>query len=170
MIVMLALAFALFLFAVVALVGDAAYLYVWSARVQAAAQNAAQAGANSVDPRFLYGQSVHLVDLGTAGGLMAFERGCVQIGDQSAQLTLPGGAGQTANDPQPTGNGVRCVSNGCAVYASVEKTVHLPLPLFSDTAVVRGVSYAAPVVGASTAAPSNCAAGAWVTVNPGAIP
>lgn len=170
MIMMLALAFALFLFGMVAMVADAAYLYVWSARVQAAAQNAAQAGANSVDPGYLYGHSGHLVDLGAGAGLMAFERGCVQVGDQSAELTLPGGSAQTANDPQPAGNGVRCVSNGCAVYSSVEKTVRLPLPLFGDTVVVRGVYYAAPVVGASTAAPSRCTAGAWVSAPPSALP
>jgi hypothetical protein len=56
MIMMLALSFALFLFGLVALVADSAYLFVWSARVQAAAQNAAEAGANSVDPQYLYGQ------------------------------------------------------------------------------------------------------------------
>jgi len=170
MIMMLALAFALFLFGIVVLVADGAYLYVWSARVQAAAQNAAQAGANSVDPHYLYGQSDHLVDLGASGGLMAFERGCVQIGDESAQLTVAGSAGLTADSPQPTGNGVRCVSDGCAVYASVEKTVHLPLPLFGDTVVVRGVYYAAPVVGASTAGSGSCMREAWLSADPSAIP
>jgi hypothetical protein len=170
MIMMLALAFALFLFAIVALVADGAYLYVWSARVQAAAQNAAQAGANSVDPHYLYGQSEHLVDLEASGGLMTFERGCVQVGDESAQLTDASGQAETAGTPQPRGNGVRCVSNGCAVYASVEKTVHLPLPIFGDTVVVRGVYYAAPVVGATTAAPTRCARGAWISADPAAIP
>jgi hypothetical protein len=170
MIMMLALAFALFLFGIVVLVADGAYLYVWSARVQAAAQNAAQAGANSVDPHYLYGQSDHLVDLTASGGLMAFERGCVQIGDESAQLTAAGSAALTADRPQPTGNGVRCVSDGCAVYASVEKTVHLPLPLFGETVVVRGVYYAAPVVGATTAASGRCVREAWLSAGPSAIP
>ncbi len=82
MIMMMALAFALFLFSMVVLVADSAYLYVWSARVQAAAQTAAQAGANAIDPQYLYGQSDHLVDLGGSGALMAFERGCVQVGDE----------------------------------------------------------------------------------------
>jgi hypothetical protein len=170
MIMMLALAFALFLFGIVVLVADSADLYVWSARVQAAAQNAAQAGANSVDPLYLYGQSDHLVDLNASGALMAFERGCVQVGDESAQLTLPGGTALTADSPQLHGNGVRCVSDGCAVYASVEKTVHMPLPLFGDSVVVRGVYYAAPVVGATTAAPGHCVRAAWVSGDPSAIP
>ena len=167
---MLALSFALFLFGIVVLVADGAYLYVWSARVQAAAQVAAQAGANSVDPQYLYGQSDHLVDLATSGGLMAFERGCVQVGDESAQLAEAPGVGETANDPQPRGNGVRCVSDGCAVYADVEKTVSLPLALFGDTVVVRGAYYAAPVVGASAAAPNHCVRSAWVSADPSSIP
>ncbi len=170
MIMMMALAFALFLFGIVVLVADGAYLYVWSARVQAAAQNAAQAGANSVDPHYLYGQSDHLVDLEGGGGLMAFERGCIQVGDESAQLTDSQGVAKTADSTQLKGNGVRCVSDGCAVYASVEKTVHLPLPLFGDTAVVRGVYYAAPVVGAARAAQTRCVRGAWVSADPATLP
>ncbi len=170
MIMMLALAFALFLFGIVVLVADSAYLYVWSARVQAAAQVAAQAGANSVDPQFLYARSDHLIDLSASGGLMAFERGCVQVGDESAELADSAGVAETADRTQPNGNGVRCVSDGCAVYASVEKTVHLPLPLFGDNVVVRGVYYAAPVVGASVASPTRCAPGAWVSANPATIP
>jgi hypothetical protein len=170
MIMMLALSFALFLFALVALVADSAYLYVWSARVQAAAQNAAQAGANSVDPQYLYGRSGHLVDLAASGGLMAFERGCVQIGDESAQLTDGMGAPETADGDQQKGNGVRCVSDGCAVFASVEKTVHMPLALFGDSVVVRGVYYAAPVVGATSAAHGRCIRGAWIRSDPSTLP
>jgi hypothetical protein len=170
MIMMMALAFALFLFGLVALVADGAYLFVWSSRVQAAAQNAAQAGANSVDPQYLYGQSDHLVNLAGSGGLMTFERGCVQIGDESAQLTDTAGVAVTADTPQPAGNGVRCVSDGCEVYASVEKVVHLPLPLFGDSVVVRGVYYAAPVVGATSATSSACRRGAWVSVAPASLP
>lgn len=167
---MLALSFALFLFAIVVLVADSADLYVWSARVQAAAQVAAQAGANSVDPHFLYGQGTHLVDLSGNGGLMAFERACVQVGDESAELTDAGGNPTSADQAQPQGNGVRCVSDGCAVYASVEKRVRLPLPLFGDTVVVRGTYYAAPVVGASAAAPPRCTRGAWLRVEPASLP
>lgn len=170
MIMMLALAFALFLFGLISLVADAAYLFVWSSRVQAAAQNAAQAGANSVDPQYLYSQSDHLVDLDASGGLMVFERGCVQIGDESAQLTGAGGAAETADMPQPAGDGVRCVSDGCEVFASVEKTVQLPLPLFGESVVVRGVYYAAPVVGATSAAPTPCTRGPWVNAAPATIP
>lgn len=166
MIMVMALAFALFLFGVIALVADAAYLYVWSARVQSAAQVAAQAGANSVDPQYLYGDSGHLVNLGPDGGLMAFERGCVQVGDESAQLTDHAGVGLTADSPQSTGGGVRCVSDGCRVYASVEKTVHLPFAFGGDSVMVRGVYYAAPVVGAQSAADGQCTAGAWASVAP----
>jgi hypothetical protein len=53
---------------------------------------------------------------------------------------------------------------------AVEKTVQLPLPLFGDSVVVRGVYYAAPVVGATTAAPAHCARGAWVSGDPSAVP
>lgn len=170
MIMMMALSFALFLFALVALVADSAYLFVWSARVQAAAQVASQAGANAVDPAFLYAAGDHLVDLSASGGLMTFERGCIEVGDRSARLTQASGAALTADGAQPTGNGVRCVSDGCSVYASVEKTVSMPLPLFADTVVVRGVSYAAPVVGAVSAAPARCTPGAWVNAAPSALP
>ncbi len=65
---------------------------------------------------------------------------------------------------------MRCVSDGCAVYASVEKTVHLPLPLFGDSVVVRGVYYAAPVVGATRAAPDPVRPRAWVSADPASIP
>lgn len=169
MIMVLALAFALFLFGVVALVIDTSYLYVWSARAQAAAQVAAQAGANSVDPQYLYGQSDHLVNLGSDGGLMAFERGCVQVGDESAEIVDGSGRGRTADSPQPPGDGVRCVSDGCQVFASVEKTVHLPLPFFGDSVVVRGVYYAAPVVGAQSAAAVRCTARAWAEGPPATV-
>ena len=80
------------------------------------------------------------------------------------------GAALTADAPQPVGNGVRCVSDGCAVYASVEKTVHLPLPLFGDSVIVRGVYYAAPVVGATRPAATACTHRAWVSVAPASIP
>lgn len=169
MIMMLALSFALFLFGLIALVADSASLFVWSARVQAAAQNAAEAGANSVDPHYLYGQSSHLIDLASSGASLVFERGCVQVGDESAQLTTAGAA-ETADTAQPTGNGVRCVSDGCTVYASIEKTVPLPLPLFGSGVVVRGVAYAAPVVGATAAAPSTCVHGTWINASPATIP
>ncbi len=58
-----ALGFSLFLFGLTCLVADSAYLYVWSGRVEAAAQLGAQSGADAVDPRFLYAQSVQVVDI-----------------------------------------------------------------------------------------------------------
>ena len=109
-------------------------------------------------------------ELEASGGLMVFERGCVQVGDESARLTDSGGAAETADSPQSQGSGARCVSDGCAVYASIEKTVHLPLPLFGETVVVRGVSYAAPVVGATVAAQQHCVRGAWISADPATIP
>ncbi|MHB8717983.1 MAG: hypothetical protein ACYDAC_03700 [Candidatus Dormibacteria bacterium] len=157
-----ALAFALFLVGLVALVVDAATLDVWASRVQTAAQVAAQAGANSIDPRFVYGASSHLVDLDGAGSLTAFERGCVQSGDQTASLTDTAGRTLSADSVQASGNGVRCASDGCRVYALVEKTVHLPMPFFGDTVVVRGAFWAAPVVGGTQALPVACTAQAWV--------
>ena len=169
-IMMFALSFALFLLALVALVADAAALYVWSARVQAGAQVAAQAGANSVDPQYLYSQSGHLVDLSPSGGLMTFERGCTTVGDASAELTTASGTPLTADAPQPPGNGVRCVSDGCSVYAEIARTVQLPLPLFGDGIVVRGTYYAAPVVGTTTAAAGHCTAGPWLSEPPSALP
>jgi hypothetical protein len=95
---------------------------------------------------------------------------CTAKGDESAQLTAVGGAAQTADAAQPAGCGVRCLSDGCAVYASIEKTVRLPLPLFGQSVVVRGVAYAAPVVGATTAVQHNCVRGAWISANPATIP
>lgn len=94
----------------------------------------------------------------------------MQVGDESAQLTGTQGSALTAASAQPKDNGVRCVSDGCAVYASVAKTVHLPLPLFGESVVVRGVYYAAPVVGATAAAPGLCVREAWVSADPSAIP
>ena len=97
---MFALAFALFLFSVICLVADSAYLYVWSGRVTAAAQLGAQSGADAVDPRYLYEQpgpcvppapacAVQIVDINPQdreGALFAFQRACIQAGDQSAQM------------------------------------------------------------------------------------
>ena len=163
----MALSFALFLFGVFALVVDASTLDVWAARVQAAAQVAAQAGANSVDPAYLYGSGDHLVDLGGAGSLTVFERGCVTAGDQTAQLTGAGGTPLTADAAQAPGNGVHCDSDGCRVFALVERTVRLPMPLFGDTVVVRGTYWAAPVVGTVRAQGFACAAQQWVPRAPG---
>ena len=84
-----ALGFSLFLFGLTCLVADSAYLYVWSGRVTAAAQLGAQSGADAVDPRFLYAQSVQVIDINPAdmqGALYTFQRACIQAGDQSAQV------------------------------------------------------------------------------------
>jgi hypothetical protein len=179
------LAFALFLFAVTCLVADSAFLFRWSSAVQAAAQLAAQSGADSVDPRYLYGQTqpcppphqgqqcaFSIVDTSPqdrSGTLFAFQRACIQAGDQSAHIPrnapselAPKG---TVDSQQP--EGTACASNGCQVFAMVTRSVHLPIPLpgFPDSVLVRGTYYAAPVVGALTAQ-SSCAGGAWLPAPP----
>jgi hypothetical protein len=180
-----ALGFALFLFSLTCMVADAAYLYVWSGRVQAAAQLGAQSGADSVDPRYLYGRPgsctapapggacpVQIVDISQQdrqGTLYAFERACIEAGDQSAQVPLDPAHPSVlkrAGDPQQP-DGTACGSDGCQVYAVVSRVVHLPIPIpgFPDTVTVRGVGYAAPVVGTSVAT-SVCTGSAWVPLPP----
>ncbi len=179
--IVFALGFALFLFSLVCLVADSAYLYVWSGRVEDAAQLSAQSGADSVDPRFLYNETgacsagacaVQIVDISAQdrqGTLYAFQRSCIQSGDQSAQI--PRGPDnnvvlKTADDAQVP-EGTLCASDGCRVYAEVTRVVHLPIPLpgFPDVVTVRGTGYAAPVVGTDVAT-SACTGTAWVPAPP----
>ncbi len=181
-----ALGFALFLFSLTCLVADTAYLYVWSGRVQSAAQLGAQSGADSVDPRYLYAQerscpapgsadacSAPIVDISAQdrqGALYAFERACIQTGDQSAQVPRDSANPstlKTADDPQ-TPDGTSCASDGCRVYALVSRVVQLPIPLpgFPDTVTVRATAYAAPVVGTNVAG-SVCTGTTWVPQPPG---
>ena len=185
MLMIFALAFALFLFALTCLVADGAFLFRWSGRVQAAAQLAAQSGADSVDPRYLYGAgeacppprqnnrcAVAIVDTSAqnrAGTLYAFQRACIQAGDQSAEIPRkpPGDlAPKTANDVQ-TPEGSQCASDGCRVFAVVTRVVELPIPFpgFPSSVSVRGQSYAAPVVG-RTLPQSSCTGAAWVPAPP----
>jgi hypothetical protein len=170
-----ALAFALFLFGVICLVADGAVLFRWSARVQAAAQVAAESGADSVSPGFLYNATqacstdaslrcpVPIVDTlaqDRRNGLYAFERACIQSGDQSAQLS------RTPDDPQHP-DGTACDTDGCHVVALVARQVDLPIPIpgFATSVIVRGEFRAAPVVGGTT--PSGaCTATAWVPSPP----
>ncbi len=183
--IIFALGFALFLFGLTCLVADAAYLYVWSGRVQSAAQLGAQSGADSVDPRYLYAKdgscstaapsacASPIVDVSAAdrqGGLYAFERACIQTGDQSAQVPRDSSNPavlKTAGDPQAP-DGTICASDGCQVYSLVSRVVQLPIPLpgFPDTVTVRATGYAAPVVGTSVAA-SVCTGTTWVPRPPG---
>ena len=176
-----ALGFALFLFSLVCLVADAAYLYVWSGRVQDAAQLSAQSGADSVDPRYLYAETGScpgatcagpIVDINPQdrqGALYAFQRACIQSGDQSAQIPRDPANPlvlKTANDPQVP-EGTVCASDGCRVYAQVTRVVQLPiaLPGFPSTITVRGSGYAAPVVGTNVAT-ATCTGAAWVPAPP----
>lgn len=166
-----ALAFSLFLFGLTCLVADSAYLYVWSGRVTAAAQLGAQSGADAVDPRFLYAQSVQIIDINPEdmqGRLYTFQRACIQAGDQSAQVARDsaGVVLKTPDDMQAP-DGTSCASDGCQVYAVVSRVVHLPIPLpgFPDTVTVRGTGYAAAVVGTDHAT-SVCTGITWVPAPP----
>ena len=179
--IVFALSFALFLFALVCLVADTAFLFRWSSATQAAAQLAAQSGADAVDPRYLYSASTSctpagppcsaaIVDISAQdrqGTLYAFQRACIQAGDQSAQITQPGSTAlKTVNDPQAP-DGTACLSDGCRVFAVVTRAVTLPIPIpgFATTVDVRGQFYAAPVVG-ETQAQVSCTGGAWVPAPP----
>ena len=180
--IVFALSFALFLFALVCLVADTAFLFRWSSATQSAAQLAAQSGADAVDPRYLYSASTSctppagpscsaaIVDISAQdrqGTLYAFQRACIQAGDQSAEITRAGsGSLKTANDPQAP-DGTACASDGCRVFALVTRTVTLPIPIpgFATTVDVRGQFYAAPVVG-GTQAQVSCSGGAWVPAPP----
>ena len=183
--VVFALGFALFLFSLTCLVADSAYLYVWSARVQAAAQLGAQSGADAVDPRYLYSAGspctaatpavacpVQIVDISAQdrqGTLYAFQRSCIQTADQSGQIPRDGAHPlvlKTADDPQVP-EGTLCASDGCRVYAEVSRVVQLPIPFpgFPGSITVRGTGYAAPVVGTNVAT-STCTGTAWVPAPP----
>lgn len=176
-----ALAFSLFLFALTCVVADSAYLYVWSGRVQTAAQLGAQSGADAVDPRYLYGQAgactpgaacaVPIVDISIQdrqGALYAFQRACIEAGDQSAQVPHDGDSLvlKSAGDPQGA-DGTACASDGCQVYAIVSRVVELPIPIpgFPDSITVHGTARAAPVVGADVAI-STCTGTVWVPAPP----
>jgi hypothetical protein len=102
------------------------------------------------------------------GSLFAFQRACIQSGDQSADVQRDPGstATKTADDPQ-TPDGTACASDGCTVFAVVTRAVQLPIPIpgFPGTIDVRGAYYAAPVVGA-TSAQYSCSGGAWVPSRP----
>jgi hypothetical protein len=183
--VVFALGFALFLFSLTCLVADSAYLYVWSGRVQDAAQLGAQSGADSVDPRYLYGITgpcpaamtgvtcpVPIVDVSAQdrqGSLYAFQRSCIEAADQSAQVPRDPADPlvlKTADDSQEP-EGTSCASDGCHVYAEVSRVVQLPIPIpgFPDSVTMRGTAYAAPVVGTDVAT-STCTGIAWVPAPP----
>jgi hypothetical protein len=183
--IVFALGFALFLFSLVCLVADAAYLSVWSGRVQDSAQLGAQSGADAVDPRYLYGVTgpcttaaagpvcaVPIVDISAQdrqGALYAFQRSCIEAADQSAQIPRDGANPRvlkTVDDPQVP-EGTLCASDGCHVYAEVSRVVQLPIPFpgFPESITVRGSGYAAPVVGTETAN-STCTGTAWVPAPP----
>jgi hypothetical protein len=181
--IVFALGFALFLFSLTCLVADSASLYVWSGRVQDAAQLGAQSGADSVNPSYLYGVTgpcpspavtctPSIVDISAQdrdGALYAFQRSCIQTADQSAQIPRdPANPAvlKTVNDPQEP-EGALCASDGCHVFAEVSRVVQLPIPLpgFPSTVTVRGVAYAAAVVGTNVAT-STCTGVAWVPEPP----
>jgi hypothetical protein len=182
--IVFALGFALFLFSLTCLVADSAAIYVWSGRVQAAAQLGALSGVDAVDPRYLYNATgpcshgtlavcpVPIVDISAQdreGALYAFQRACIEAADQSAQIPVDAANPlvlKTADDPQVP-DGTWCASDGCHVYAVISRVVQLPIPFpgFPSTITVRGVGYAAPVVGTDVAT-STCTAVAWVPAPP----
>lgn len=173
--IVFALAFALVLFALVCLVADTAFLFRWSSAAEAAAQLAAQSGADSIDPRYLYGAApgcaanatpacdTAIVDINAQdrrGSLYAFQRACVEAGDRSASIP------RAPDDPQSP-EGTACASDGCRVHAVVTRRVALPVPLpgFPATVDVRGQFDAAPVVGARSPV-TSCTGTTWVPTAP----
>lgn len=183
--IIFALGFALFLFGVTSLVADTAFLFRWSDQVLAAAQLAAQSGADAVDPRFLYGDatqcaqqpptkpcSVPIVDTSPQDrrrGLYAFQRACIQAGDQSAQIPRHRPDDLTAKsvDEMQTPEGTACDTDGCRVFAEVVRLVDLPIPIpgFASRIAVRGRFFAAPVVGSVTPR-TVCTGAAWLPTAP----
>jgi hypothetical protein len=156
---MFALGMALFMFALFVAVVDLDYLFTWSARVQAAAQTAAQSGANSVNPNFLYtpGGGTHII-CDYSGGCPAtqprYDVACTHAGDVSAEITpdtldYTNGVGQAQFR-----EGTHCQDDpqGCSVGATVVKHVVFPLTVLGLGADVRGGSSAAPVIGSNVPA------------------
>lgn len=155
-IVMFALAMALFLFGLFTLVVDLAYEYTWSTRVEAAAQVAAQSGANSINPAYLYGGATpgSAGDPRCGGNISILDTchdvaACQEAGDRSAGI----GSAQPGSDAGRTI--CQTTGGGSSVHAQVFRVVHLPLDLFGGTAIVRGSFDAAPVAGACSVAVSG---------------
>ena len=158
---MFALSMALFMFTMFVAVVDLDFLYTQSAQVQAAAQAAAQTGANSVNPVFLYQPgtaNVHIIcdDITCPANEPRFDVACTHAGDVSADIGAPG---YTLDYTSSTGQGAfrqgtHCQDNaqGCSVGATVVKHVLFPLTILGFGADVRGTSSAATVIGARTPA------------------
>lgn len=170
-IVVFAISMALFMMGMIALVINLNAEFKFSAASQAAAQIAAQAGANDLDPRFLYGAAgVKPINLNAAGSTVLpssgypcpdsggctpdYQVACADAGDVAMGFPLPSGYGQYANRSVP--NYVYCSTNaaGTCVTAEVHTTVRLPLLLWGASVVVKGTFSAAPVSGAETPAPT----------------
>lgn len=154
-IVMFALGMALFMFSLFVAVVDLDYLFTWSARVQAAAQAAAQTGANSVNPAYLYTGQLPMVCAGICVSnypTVDYHVACVHNGNVSAdispataQYTVPGTEGTACTvGPNPDA--------ACEVSATVVKKVQFPLTVLGFGAEVRGSFVAAPVIGANAPA------------------
>lgn len=150
MIAIVALAMALFLFGMLVLVVDLAYEYSWSTRVSGAAQVAAQSGANTVNPAYLYagGGQVAAGDPGCGGNTAILDTcrdlaACQEAGDRSA--------GIGPRDRPASGTTCRTVG-GASVHAEVVREVTLPISLFGGSVRVRGSFDAGPVAGACAVA------------------
>ncbi|HZB97253.1 MAG TPA: hypothetical protein VE219_01515 [Candidatus Sulfotelmatobacter sp.] len=155
-IVLFALCMALFLFSVFALVVDLSFEYAWSTRIEAAAQVAAQSGANAINPAYLYGggNPRSTGDSRCYGNKQILDlcndvRACQEAGDRSSEIAVGGGGDAVSRTT------CRTNSDGSSVHADIVKLVHLPLDFFADTAVVRGSFDAAPVAGACAVAVSG---------------
>jgi hypothetical protein len=156
MVAFFALAVALFLFGMIVLVIDLSFEFEWSTRVSAAAQLAAQSGANSVNAAFLYsGGRPGAGDPSCGGNVGILDtcrdlRACQDAGDRSARIG--------ASDRPASGTTCRNTGGGTAVHADVTKVISLPIGLFGTTVVVRGSFDAAPLAGACAVAVSGAPA------------
>ena len=130
------LAMVLFLFGLFVATVDLVFLYNRYTTVSAAAQIAAQAGANTIDPNSLYSGTVPQLDVFNAPGV------CRSAGNTAALATGVTSC-SVVDNPQHPG---QC-PNICAVHAVVTETVTLPLSLFGVSSVVSASADAAPVTG-----------------------
>lgn len=148
-IVIFALAMALFLFGLICLVVDSAYLFTYSARAQAAAQVAAQAGANTIDSVTIY-SSTGVIHIDHKQYQQACTRAARQFVGAGNGVSVNVLCGTDPPNTPPTDDPTKDT-----VAARVEVTVPLPVGLFGTRFTVRGYAEAAPVVGSTCPAPPN---------------
>ena len=133
-----ALAFALFLLTLFSLVVDLADIYVHSTDAEAAAQVAAQSGANDINSQAIYTSLTPTLSsraYATCEASASFE-----MPGSTTLCYLPNG---TVTDGCPS----KAPSSSNTVEACVTDTFPLPLRLFGLRVTVRGWFDAAPVAG-----------------------